>query len=230
VGTETKSTVNKDKNTRNKLSVLFILGPPLYKVLATLPDKEQMVLTVCFGLDGKGLRNDREAGRELGISNEGIGNIKRRALIYLSLPPRRNYLQDIYLDNPRVSIDNKWELNARYSKKIVLKNRDYIEDFLIRQMDKDELAELINKIPSEYRSILTLTYGLADGIEHNKSEICAILNLSISNVYIKTNEGRDLLRALLEKSYNKKYRGTIDKDYLDYMMDEYMQRGYKKNK
>lgn len=204
----------------------IITSKEIKKVVMTLPDLEQKALIVSFGLDGRGIRNTTDASHELGISRESLIFNRKRALISLSLPPRRDYLKAIYFETdffyPRNVYQEIEGLNFDIDIDTLERNRKNTEDFLIRNMPKSEFADLISSFSEEIKEILSLSYGLVDGVLYNNKEIAKRLGVSESTVYLKKNNGIFLLREILKEKYRRKYYRYYDKDYLDFMMYEYL--------
>lgn len=196
------------------------------KVVMTLPELEQKVLTLTYGLDDKGIRNVTDAAKELGISKQSVIFNKKRALISLNLPPRRDYLKSIYLSSnffyTTSSYEEIEEIKLKTDIQTININTKNTIDFLIRSIPKSELAYLIQELPEKIQKIFSLYYGLNDGVFYNQEEISVKLGLSISNVYVKISEGIKLLIPILQKVYKQKYYQYYDKDYLDFMMYEYL--------
>lgn len=204
----------------------LLTSKEIKKVVMTLPELEQKSIIVSYGLDGKGIRNTTDAAHELGISRESLLFNKKRALISLSLPPRRDYLKAIYLEtdffcatSTHEEIDKIMEEVDDKTLKIYMKNT---KSFLIRNMPKSELAYLIREFPKDIKEILSLSYGLVDGLPYSRKKISEILGISLTQVHNKISEGMKLLISILQTSYHHKYYRYYDKDYLDFMMYEYL--------
>lgn len=196
------------------------------KVILTLPELEQKVLTLTYGLDGKGIRNITDAAKELGISRQSVIFNKKRALISLSLPPRRDYLKSIYLSSNFFHTTSTYkeieEIKSETDTQTININTKNTIDFLIRNISKSTLASIIQELPEKIQKVFSLYCGLNDGVFYNQEEISLKLGLSISNVYVKISKGIKLLIPILQKIYKQKYYQYYDKDYLDFMMYEYL--------
>lgn len=73
------------------------LREQIKEVLATLKPREQEILRMRFGLDGKDSRTLEEIGREFGLGSERIRQIEAKALRKLRHPARSRILKD-YLE------------------------------------------------------------------------------------------------------------------------------------
>lgn len=65
-------------------------------VLSTLQDREQEVITMRFGLDGKSPKTLEEIGKKYNLSKERIRQIEAKALKKLRHPIRVNLIKDFY--------------------------------------------------------------------------------------------------------------------------------------
>lgn len=196
------------------------------KVVLTLPELEQKVLTIIYGLDGKGIRTEIDAANELGISRQSVIFNKNRALISLSLPPRRDYLKSIYLESDFFHTTSTYEeiekIKSRTDDQTIDINTKNTIDFLIRSIPKSELVCLIQKLPQKIQEIFSLYYGLPDGVSYSREEISVKLGVSQSQVYVKLVKGLELFQKILKTAYCNKYYRCIDKDYLELIMYEYL--------
>lgn len=68
------------------------LKEALETILTQLNDRDRKVLTLRFGLDGKGYRTLEEAGAELGVTRERIRQIESRVLSMMRYPHRSRNL------------------------------------------------------------------------------------------------------------------------------------------
>ena len=204
----------------------LITSEEIKKVVLTLPKLEQKVLTLTYGLDGKGIRNIIDTANELGISKQSVIFNKNRALISLSLPPRRDYLKSIYLERDFFHTTSTYEeieeIKSRTDIQTLDINKKNTIDFLIRSIPKSELVYLIQKLPKKFQDIFSLYYGLPDGLSYSKEEISVKLGVSQSQVLIKLSKGLELFQKILKTAYYNKYYRCIDKDYLELIMYEYL--------
>ena len=73
------------------------------------------------------------------------------------------------------------------------------EEALSRNQEGSRLTDAIQRLPIEYRQVITLTL---EGLSYE--EITGVLGLSESNVGVRLNRARQMLRRLLEGSANEK--------------------------
>ena len=69
-------------------------GTQIQKLLSTLNVREQLVLTLRFGLDGQPERTLADIGRDLQISRERVRQIAQQALGRLRHPSRLAIIED----------------------------------------------------------------------------------------------------------------------------------------
>ena len=74
-----------------------LLKEQLEEVLGTLTEREQKVLTLCFGLEDGRARTLEEVGKEFNVTRERIRQIEAKALRKLRHPSRSRKLKD-YLE------------------------------------------------------------------------------------------------------------------------------------
>jgi RNA polymerase sigma factor, sigma-70 family len=70
----------------------------LTAVLSTLTEREQIVLTKRFGLDGNEPMTLEEVGQEMNVTRERIRQIEKKAIIKLKHPTRSNSLKPFVQD------------------------------------------------------------------------------------------------------------------------------------
>jgi RNA polymerase primary sigma factor len=71
-----------------------LLAKKLPEVLETLAPREQLIVKLRFGLDGKGAKTLEKVGMEFGVTRECIRHIEAKALRKLRHPSRSRKLKD----------------------------------------------------------------------------------------------------------------------------------------
>jgi RNA polymerase primary sigma factor len=90
----------QDENTQTPAEYVTrnAMHEQLAAILGTLTEREQIVLTKRFGLDGNEPMTLEEVGREMNVTRERIRQIEKKAIIKLKHPTRSNYLKPFAQD------------------------------------------------------------------------------------------------------------------------------------
>ena len=75
---------------------------------------------------------------------------------------------------------------------------DMVEDEVRRRVTLDKVRRALPLLPERERTVITLRYGLKDGVMHPQHEIARLLGISRSYVSRVEKHAIELLRELIE--------------------------------
>lgn len=95
----------------------------------------------------------------------------------------------------RVSVNKSKNESRKFFRRIGIPLEEYMETLVFETKDAEYLFEEVMKLPSKYRIILHLFYYE----DYPVKDIASMLNISESNVKVRLNRARKLLRGMLEE-------------------------------
>ena len=111
--------------------------------------------------------------------------------ILMSLRQSRKQQNDVSLDEP---LGTDSEGNSVSFSDLLGTPADLVEDEVRRRVTLDRVRQALPKLPARERMVLTLRYGLEDGIMHPQHEIAQLLDISRSYVSRVEKHAIELLR------------------------------------
>ena len=121
------------------------------------------------------------------------------------------YLKDIYGETKYTSENQDLILSS-------LENEKIKRDFIIDIIESEIIISLINELNPLNKEIMLLHYGLKDGKKYEIGEISEILDLRKFIVGKHLKSSTDLLIKRIVKKENTHFEG----DYLEYLMNKYL--------
>ncbi len=121
--------------------------------------------------------------------------------ILMSLRQSRKQQADISLDEP---LGTDRDGNAVSFADLLGTPPDMVEDEVRRRVTLDRVRKALPRLPERERLVITLRYGLKDGVMHPQHEIAAMLGISRSYV----SRLRYCKRSILKKSLPAHGSGT----------------------
>ena len=111
--------------------------------------------------------------------------------ILMSLRQSRKQQADISLDEP---LGTDRDGNAVSFADLLGTPPDMVEDEVRRRVTLDRVRKALPRLPERERLVITLRYGLKDGVMHPQHEIAAMLGISRSYVSRVEKHAIELLR------------------------------------
>ena len=223
-----KTIGTEDEGIKNTLNEL------LYAWLdKTLSDREKMVITCRFGLDGKGIRTLREISEILNITKEYVRVIERISINKLLKSPDANQFID-YLDYPEEARKKRIEYMQKSSYKtnpytfkyeldetrkyLEMKNRvsNLLDTF--SNFTKNQILTAIESLSAEHKKIINLAY------EDNLLMIKELLNS-------ETEDSKKIIMTIHDKilpKINKKLSPLDSQRRVDEIIDKISVKGSKR--
>ena len=116
--------------------------------------------------------------------------------ILMSLRQSRKRQGDVSLDEP---LGTDKDGNTISFSDLLGTPPDMVEDEVRRRVTLDKVRRALPLLPERERTVITLRYGLKDGVMHPQHEIAALLGISRSYVSRVEKHAIELLRELIEK-------------------------------
>ena len=116
--------------------------------------------------------------------------------ILMSLRQSRKRQGDVSLDEP---LGTDKDGNTISFSDLLGTPPDMVEDEERRRVTLDKVRRALPLLPERERTVITLRYGLKDGVMHPQHEIAALLGISRSYVSRVEKHAIELLRELIEK-------------------------------
>lgn len=116
--------------------------------------------------------------------------------ILMSLRQSRKRQGDVSLDEP---LGTDKDGNTISFSDLLGTPPDMVEDEVRRRVTLDKVRRALPLLPDRERTVITLRYGLKDGVMHPQHEIAALLGISRSYVSRVEKHAIELLRELIEK-------------------------------
>lgn len=115
--------------------------------------------------------------------------------ILMSLRQSRKRQGDVSLDEP---LGTDKDGNAISFSDLLGTPPDMVEDEVRRRVTLDKVRRALPLLPERERTVITLRYGLKDGVMHPQHEIARLLGISRSYVSRVEKHAIELLRELIE--------------------------------
>lgn len=116
--------------------------------------------------------------------------------ILMSLRQSRKQQSDISLDEP---LGSDGEGNTVSFSDLLGTPPDLVEEEVRRRVTLDRVRKALPALPERERLVLTLRYGLEDGVIHPQHEIAKMLNISRSYVSRVEKHAIELIREQIDK-------------------------------
>ena len=186
----------------------------LLKILDTLPLRNQKkLLNLLYGLNGEEMHTYRDIASIFGVSEGTICHKRKTTLTYLTSPLRTKYIKqvmDIKLspDEENISLKNLTTINKRVLKQL--------EQFLIRQLDKDIFDTIISGLSDKSKQALFVYLEYID-----YSEIDTIVDYHYQN---RKNIALEYIRNRITELYIINNKNKEITNYLDFLMYYYLNK------
>ena len=97
----------------------------------------------------------------------------------------------------RVVINKAKNINISFWRRKSVPLEDYIESLVFKTPEEKNLFKEVMKLPEKYRRVIHLFYYE----DYSVKEIAQILNLTESNIKVRLNRGRKLLKKSLREEW-----------------------------
>jgi rubrerythrin len=131
------------------------------KIVDILPDMQRKCLLLYFGFGDKPYYTYDEIAAEFNISREGVRQSILDGLENINKSVRKHVLNIVCYD--KIENDTLEKSGIRQS--------NYLFYFLLRQMPKGMILEMLDSLSERNKDTLILYLGLEDGIEHTREEL-----------------------------------------------------------
>ena len=195
----------------------------ILKMLETLPNDQKEVLMLHYGFVDNICYSIKEIACKLKLTHQRISLLKEEALNNLKNPIRAKYFQYI-INNYTTTIYPHMQDNIKdeESKKMHKKKLRYLEELLIRFINKEDLIEVVNDMPLLYKNFSILLFGLIDDITYTRKEIIEKLNLTESKYTLLKEKIMTKTIIALRIKYSPVERIISEEELLDYLMINYL--------
>ena len=196
----------------------------LMLILETLPNPTQKdIIIKRYGLDGNKPETFEEIATSLRISNrQRVQQITAEALANLKNQVRAKYIKELVEAYSPFPLSEELEILPIDEKSI---EYEKLEIYLIKQMPKEELIELIMQLNIKYKEVLLLFFELADNIYTSREEIYQKLGIKYKKYQELKQKGLFHLRNLIKYKYVINNPNENINSVLDYLMYNYLNKG-----
>ena len=204
-----------------------LLRELLLQMLETLPKEEQKeVLIKRYGLKGSKLETFEEITVSLGLSNrqraqqhnsDAIENLQKQ--IYAK------YIKELVEGYSQITLSEELkplpidEESLEYEK---------LELFLMKQLPKEELLELIMCVDIKYREVLLSYFEINQKLDLSNKEKSKQLGIAHKKFLELKRKGVLNLRTIIKRQYILNQSNENINTVLDYLMYNYLCKGIKK--
>lgn len=179
-------------------------------LIETLPKVQQQILKLYYGFIDGNKHSNEEIAKIMGFNNgERVRQIKENALSTLSLEIYRN-IYNSYEENSPLLEERLSSTNKVYAKK----RKDELEDTIINSLDKEYLVTLLEDLPSIYKEIFKLYYGLKNGKNYSIPEISHLLNKKEEIIKERKRVAIEHIAKKLNNTKNKNHKEELVKRYI----------------
>ena len=179
-------------------------------LIETLPETQQQLLKLYYGFIDDNKHSNEEIAKILGFNNgERVRQIKENALSPLSLEIYRN-IYNSYEENSPLLEERLSSTNKVYAKK----RKDELEDTIINSLDKEYLVTLLEDLPSIYKEIFKLYYGLKNGKKYSIQEISHLLNKREEIIKERKRVAIEHIAKKLNNTKNENHKEELVKRYI----------------
>lgn len=179
-------------------------------LIETLPETQQQILKLYYGFIDDNKHSNEEIAKILGFNNgERVRQIKENALSTLSLEIYRN-IYNSYEENSPLLEERLSSTNKVYAKK----RKDELEDTIINSLDKEYLVTLLEDLPSIYKEIFKLYYGLKNGKKYSIQEISHLLNKREEIIKERKRVAIEHIAKKLNNTKNENHKEELVKRYI----------------
>lgn len=210
-------------DTYNEQIYSIIFKELILKMLETLPSDQKELLMLHYGFVDNKCYSLKEIADRFKLTHQRISSLKEEALNNLKNPIRAKYFQYI-INNYTTAIYPHMQDNIKeeVSKKIHKKKLRYLEEFLIRFINKEDIIEAVKDMPSIYKEFSILLFGLIDDITYTRKEITEKMNLTESKYTRLKEKIITKIITFLRIKYSPVERIISEEELLDYLMINYL--------
>ena len=102
----------------------------------------------------------------------------------------------------------------------ILHHTDNVEGILMNK----ELGHIIEKALDEIPEIYRMVFVLRELNQHNVEETAEILNITLTNVKVRLNRAKEMIRAKIENQYSGEHIYSFNAVYCDRMVKRVLEK------